>query len=331
MLEVLHLTKYFGRKLAVDDVSFRVEKGEVLGFLGPNGAGKSTTMRMITGFYPPSAGTVIISGQNIHTSPISVKAKLGYLPENAPTYKDMTVNEFLDFIASVRGFSGRDKPRRIEKTIESCFLSEVRFQTIDTLSKGYNQRVCFAQSILHDPEYLIMDEPTDGLDPNQKFEVRSMIKNMSKDKAIILSTHNLEEANAVCDKVIIIVRGRILARGTPESLKAKSPIHGAVRFSLRGVHRDSALKEVTALPTVRFAEIIKVNGLVVSMRAYPKNHSEELFSDIIKRFNMNGRKVDALAVEEGRLDEVFRNITLNPNSEGVNPPDTLSWKKGNVE
>jgi len=184
MIEAKHLTKYFGQTLAVNDVSFEVGQGEVLGFLGPNAAGKSTTMRMITGFLPATSGTAVIGGHDVQKDPLKAQKKLGYLPENAPVYRDMTVSGFLDFIAEIRGFSGKEKRTQIEETLERCFLSSVRHQTINTLSKGYKQRVCFAQSILHDPEYLIMDEPTDGLDPNQKHEVRAMIREMAQQRPL---------------------------------------------------------------------------------------------------------------------------------------------------
>ncbi len=309
MIEVKHLTKYFDKKLAVDDISFSVGKGEVLGFLGPNGAGKSTTMRMITGFYPPSAGTVVIGGNDILVSPIAAQRKIGYLPENAPTYKEMTVTGFLGFIARVRGYSGKAKTRQIDRTIERCFLSEVRFQTIDTLSKGYNQRVCFAQCLLHDPEYLIMDEPTDGLDPNQKYEVRAMIRDMAKDKTIMLSTHNLEEVDAICSRVIIIAEGRLLADDTPEGLKTRSAVHGAVRFTVKGAENESVLRDVKGLSTVRFAEVIEDTGSEISIRAYPKDPRTSPAQDIIRCFKIKDHPVESLFVEEGRLDEVFRKIT----------------------
>ena len=226
MIEAKNLTKFFGQKVAVDDISFKVERGEVLGFLGPNAAGKSTTMRMITGFLPPTSGTAIVGGDDITESSLSARRKIGYLPENAPTYPDMTVIGFLDFIAEIRGYSGSEKTGKIEDTLEKCFLSDVRFQTINTLSKGFKQRVCFAQSILHDPQYLIMDEPTDGLDPNQNHEVRSMIREMAKEKTIILSTHNLEEMDAVCTRAIIIADGRIAAAAGAPRRKEECPSTG---------------------------------------------------------------------------------------------------------
>ncbi|MDD3585083.1 MAG: ABC transporter ATP-binding protein [Kiritimatiellae bacterium] len=223
MLTVSNLRKDFGSLQAVKDVSFTVEKGEVLGFLGPNGAGKSTTMRMITGFIPPTSGTATICGHDIITAPVAAKRCMGYLPENAPSYHTMTVTDFLTFIAKVRGYMGKELRDKVENAIVKSRLESVRNQTIETLSKGYRQRTCFAQAILHDPQVLIMDEPTDGLDPNQKFVVRQMIKEMAADKAIIISTHILEEVDAVCTRAIIISDGRVAANGTPDELRAKDP------------------------------------------------------------------------------------------------------------
>lgn len=223
MISVKNLTKAFGAKLAVNDVSFTVRKGEVLGFLGPNGAGKSTTMRMITGFTPPTSGSVTIGGNDIADAPIPAKRLLGYLPESAPSYADMTVTGFLNFIAELRGLSGPARKQAVDRVIDMCFLESVVHQSVDTLSKGYKHRVCFAQSIIHDPEVLIMDEPTDGLDPNQKHEIRQLIKRMGETKAIVFSTHILEEVEDTCTRVIIIDRGVVVADGTPAELKARSP------------------------------------------------------------------------------------------------------------
>jgi ABC-2 type transport system ATP-binding protein len=223
MLEVNGLRKSFGAFEAVKGVTFSAGKGEVLGFLGPNGAGKTTTMRMITGFLPPSAGTAVVNGHDIATDAVEAKRQIGYLPENAPTYDSMTVSDFLLFTADVRGFRGGEKKDMVEKAIEKCRLEKVRRQTIDTLSKGYRQRTCFAQAILHDPPILIMDEPTDGLDPNQKHLVREMIRQMAPEKTIVVSTHILEEVDAVCTRAIIISNGTIVANGTPKSLRDRSP------------------------------------------------------------------------------------------------------------
>jgi len=224
MIEVKGLVKTYGANRAVDGVSFTVRRGDVLGFLGPNGAGKSTTMKMITGFLRPDAGSALVDGIDVAADPVAVKRRLGYLPENAPAYPEMTVGEFLGFIAEVRGFAGRDARRaQVARAAHLTHLEPVLRQSIETLSKGYKQRVGFAQALLHDPATLVLDEPTDGLDPNQKNEVRSLIRAMAAEKAVILSTHILEEVEAICTRVIIISRGRIVADETPALLQARQP------------------------------------------------------------------------------------------------------------
>ncbi len=223
MIQVESLTKQFGSKLAVDHLSFTVEKGEVLGFLGPNGAGKSTTMRMVTGFITPTSGDAKVCGVSIIDQPAQAKTKIGYLPESAPLYHDMSVIGFLKFCAEIRGLRGSAKSDAVEQAIETCFLQSVARQSIDTLSKGYRHRTCLAQALLHDPEVLILDEPTDGLDPNQKYEVRQLIKRLGKTKAILFSTHILEEVEAACTRAVIVDRGKIVADGTPAELLAQSP------------------------------------------------------------------------------------------------------------
>jgi len=222
LIEVKSLDKKFGAIHAVKNLSFSVKKGEVLGFLGPNGAGKSTTMKMIAGFLEPTSGTVSVCGHDVLEDPIAVKEKIGYLPEGAPSYGEMTVKNFLDFIADIRGFKGEEKQNRVEEIIKKINLETVRNQMIDTLSKGFKRRVGIAYVLLHDPEVLIMDEPTDGLDPNQKHEVRMLINEMARHKAIIISTHILEEVDAICTRAIIIASGELLFDGTPEELLAKS-------------------------------------------------------------------------------------------------------------
>jgi ABC-2 type transport system ATP-binding protein len=223
MIEISHLSKRFGGLTAVDDVSFTVEPGQVLGFLGPNGAGKSTTMKMITGFLGPTHGTVRVCGHDIEQAPLAAKRVMGYLPEGAPCYGEMTVSRFLDFIADIRGLRGETRTKRKHDVIERLALQSVLEQSIDTLSKGFRRRVGLAQAILHDPQVLILDEPTDGLDPNQKHEVRSLINHMAKDKIIVISTHILEEVDAVCNRAIIISQGRVLADDTPKGLASRSP------------------------------------------------------------------------------------------------------------
>jgi ABC-2 type transport system ATP-binding protein len=235
MLEVKNLSKSYGPIRAVKNVSFTVEKGTVLGFLGPNGAGKSTTMRMITGFLTPSEGTAVICGHDILEDPVAAKKKMGYLPENAPVYADMTVDGFLKFAAKIRGFSGDEVQKRVDAAVAQCHLEKVFYQSLGTLSKGFKQRVCFAQAIIHDPPLLIMDEPTDGLDPNQKFVVREMIKKMSSEKVIIISTHILEEVEAICNKALIIANGTIVAQGTPSEIKGSEPsLEAAFRVLTQG-------------------------------------------------------------------------------------------------
>ena len=311
MIEARNLVKCFGQKVAVDEISFTAEPGEVLGFLGPNAAGKSTTMRMITGFLPPTAGTAIIGGHDIVEDSLAARKRIGYLPENAPVYPDMSVVGFLDFIAEIRGFSGSAKKRRIDETIERCFLSGVRFQTISTLSKGFKQRVCFAQSILHDPEYLVMDEPTDGLDPNQKYEVRTMIREMAREKTIILSTHILEEVDAVCTRAIIIAEGKIVADDTPEGFKARSPDHGAVCFTVQGATREALLGDVQRIHDVRSIEVLSENQGAITVRVHPHSATSSLADSVLGSLREKGHGVRSVVVEEGRLDSVFRMITAS--------------------
>jgi ABC-2 type transport system ATP-binding protein len=310
MIEVKKISKNFGKIKAVDTVSFTVEKGEILGFLGPNGAGKSTTMRMITGFIPPSGGTAIVGGYDISKDSISAREKIGYLPENAPVYPDMTVFSYLDFCAEIRGFSGGSRKSKVEETIQKCFLTKVRHQGIHTLSKGYRQRVCFAQSILHDPEYLIFDEPTDGLDPNQKHEVRLMMREMSEKKALLLSTHILDEVEAVCTRIIIIANGCIVADDTPDNLKAKSSIHGAVALKVSGADEKSLLSSLGKIAGVRSTDILDQRQKMISVRIYPKDKKIPIADRIIASLRENNYQMESLFVEQGRLDEVFRKITL---------------------
>ncbi len=234
MISVTKLSKHFGSKIAVANLSFTVAKGEVLGFLGPNGAGKSTTMRMITGFIPPSSGDASICGISITENPAEAKKSIGYLPESAPLYNDMTVIGFLKFCADIRKLSGTAKREAVEKSIETCFLNSVAHQAIDTLSKGYRHRTCLAQALLHDPQVLILDEPTDGLDPNQKYEVRQLIKRLGQDKAILFSTHILEEVEAACTRAVIVDKGKIVIDGTPAQLISPAP-HGSLTDLFRKV------------------------------------------------------------------------------------------------
>jgi ABC-2 type transport system ATP-binding protein len=223
MIEVCKLSKSYGTKAAVQDISFRVERGDILGFLGPNGAGKSTTMKMITGFLRPTGGTALVGGVDVGTDPVAVKRQVGYLPESAPAYGEMTVVEFLEFIAEARGYRGTDRAAPVERALRLTHLESVQNQTIETLSKGFKQRVGFAQALLHDPEVLVLDEPTDGLDPNQKNEVRALIKELAQEKAVVLSTHILEEVEAICTRIILISEGRVVVDETPAEFQARQP------------------------------------------------------------------------------------------------------------
>lgn len=256
MIRVQNVVKWFGPNLAVDNVSFEVQKGEVLGFLGPNGAGKSTTMRLITGFLPLSGGKVDVGGRDIEEDPIGAKSLIGYLPENAPAYPEMTVDAFLGFVAELRGLKGTAKREAVERVISTCFLERVRYQSIDTLSKGYRHRTCFAQSIIHDPPVLILDEPTDGLDPNQKHEVRDLIKSMGKEKAIIVSTHILEEVDAICSRVIIVDRGKLVFNGAPAELRQRSAVAGAVTVRVLDVPAKDVKAALEAGADIKRVEVL---------------------------------------------------------------------------
>jgi len=320
MIRVQNLSKSFGPKTAVNGVSFTVNRGEVLGFLGPNGAGKSTTMRMITGFIPPSAGTVRIGEFDMIEHPIPAKRLIGYLPENAPAYTDMTVFGFLNFAAELRGLSGDAKKKAIHRVVEMCFLDSVLYQSVDTLSKGYRHRTCFAQSILHDPDVLVLDEPTDGLDPNQKHEVRGLIKRMGQKKAIVFSTHILEEVEAACTRAIIIDRGQIVANGTPAELKQRSEVAGAVTLRVGGVNGFNLGQKLSQLSTARKTTVLKDEQSGVTARIFPQPNCRngELARGIYETAAREGWKIEELHTEEGRLDEVFRSITM---------PDTVQEER----
>ena len=237
MIEVEGLRREFGTLTAVDGISFTVGAGEVLGFLGPNGAGKSTTMKMITGFLRPTAGRVAVGGIDVLEQPVAAQEKLGYLPEGAPLYPEMTPGAFLSFIADIRGCGAKQREARLAEVAETVGLKEVWRQPIETLSKGYKRRVGLAQAILHDPEVLVLDEPTDGLDPNQKQEVRKLVRAMAEHKAIVISTHILEEVDAVCSRALIIDRGRIVADGTPAELRTG---HDTLEAAFRAVTQGGA-------------------------------------------------------------------------------------------
>ena len=304
-IEIEDLAKHFGAIKAVDGVSFSVKKGEVLGFLGPNGAGKSTTMKMITGFLMPTRGTVRVCGHDVLTDPISVKANLGYLPEGAPAYADMTPDGFLRFIADIRGLSGAEKKRAVASAAERAQITTVMFQPIETLSKGYKRRVGLAQAILHNPPVLILDEPTDGLDPNQKYEVRTLINDMAHDKAIIISTHILEEVNALCTRNVVIANGHVQFDGTPSELEAMSRYHNAVCVAVANVETSAF---VTFLNSLEFVASIEALASHRGFRVYPAK-GKQITAELSQVIRANGWEIDSLYAENGRLDEVFRTIT----------------------
>lgn len=310
MVEIKNLCKQFGPFTAVDDISFQVKRGEVLGFLGPNGAGKSTTMKMITGFLSPSGGSIRVAGEEISQNPLAVKRALGYLPEGAPAYPDMTPLEFLHFIAEVRGFQGEEKARRVAQTVEKVNLGGVLHQPIDTLSKGFKRRVGLAQAIIHDPAVLILDEPTDGLDPNQKHEVRKLIRDMAKEKVIILSTHILEEVHAVCSRAIIIAKGKILADGTPQQLEARSRYHNAVTLTLNAAQSEAAAVRQTLLqvPGVQKLETLSEDEAQLSYQVFPHT-GQSIITAIGQTAHEQQWNVAEMHADKGHLDEVFRTIT----------------------
>ncbi len=316
MIEVNGVSKSFGQIKAVDHVSFKVERGEVLGFLGPNGAGKSTTMRMITGFISIDDGSITVGGHDVDKDPIAAKKLIGYLPENAPAYSDMRVVDFLGFAADVRGIRGLDKSKAIDRAIEMCFLQRVKKQSVDTLSKGYKHRTCLAQAIIHDPEVLILDEPTDGLDPNQKHEVRQLIREMGKTKAIVFSTHILEEVEAACTRAIIIDRGRTVADGTPAELLARSEASEWMRIVINrdGVTEDAFLTALRGLVSCAEAESLRdqsASVLAAKVRKGGKARTEQLAADLFNAAHTHKWQLMELSREHGRLDEVFRAITTS--------------------
>jgi ABC-2 type transport system ATP-binding protein len=302
MIEVESLTKDFGPIRAVDSISFTVKKGEVLGFLGPNGAGKSTTMKMITGFLAPTAGRAAVCGHDVEREPIAAKRKLGYLPEGAPLYVDMTPAAFLGFVAGIRGLGGAAKKRRIERAVEMAQLQSVYNQPIDTLSKGFKRRVGLAQALLHDPEVLVLDEPTDGLDPNQKHDVREIIREMAPEKTTIISTHILEEVDAICTRAIIIAAGRIVADGTPKDLETRSRTHQAVTLKMRMIPA-AAQQMLVALPGVATVETVP-GGIQI----LPKP-GEMIYSTVEGFVRDKQWPVDDIVFARGHLEDVFREIT----------------------
>ncbi|QEY64614.1 ABC transporter ATP-binding protein [Metapseudomonas lalkuanensis] len=302
MIEITNLTKRFAQHTAVDNLSFSVAPGEVLGFLGPNGAGKSTTMKMLTGFLAPTSGSASIFGFDIQTHTLKAQREIGYLPEGAPCYGDMTVRGFLEFIAEVRGFRGAEKKARVARAVGQVELDNVLGQSIETLSKGYKRRVGLAQAILHDPRVLILDEPTDGLDPNQKHQVRQLIQSLAHEKIVIISTHILEEVTAVCTRALVIASGKVVADGTPFELESRSRYHQAVTLV---AEEPLDMLALAVLPGVAGIEENAISG-GLTILAKP---GEVIFPQVNQLIHQRGWKVTELDVERGRLDEVFRRLT----------------------
>ncbi len=321
LIELKGLTKRFGSSdgiLAVDALSFTVSAGEVLGFLGPNGAGKSTTMKMITGYLAPTSGSALVCGHDVSEEPIKVKERVGYLPEGAPLYAEMTPLSFLKFIAQTRGLSGEKARGAIERAVSRTSLQGVLHQPIDTLSKGFKRRVGLAQAILHEPDVLILDEPTDGLDPNQKHEVRQLIREMASQsgKAIVLSTHILEEVEAVCTRAIIIAKGRVVADSTPAELQGRSRFHNAVTLTLVPPPGTMIFDELRKIAGV--SEVIdrgraeSESGVRVSCTLLAE-HGHPIADAASALCRERGWKVDQMRVESGRLEDVFRDLTGRKN------------------
>ena len=322
MISIMNLTKRFGRKTAVDNVSFSLKKGDIMGFIGPNGAGKSTTMRMITGCLTPTSGQIKIGKYDILKEPMQAKSLIGYLPENAPLYANKTVKEFLDFAGELRGFHGHEKRIRVEKAIETCFLESVKNQVIDTLSKGYKQRTCFAQALLHDPEILILDEPTDGLDPNQKMEVRKLIKNMREEKAIIISTHILEEVEAVTSKVVLISSGKKRFDGTPEEFANKASGMNTFEFELLSIELDPTIKILNAMKTLKDIKVKESssNRTLFELSLYDISESDKFKMELSEQIGFNKWNVGLLKQNSGKLTEVFAKFT----SENTNDKEMIN-------
>ena len=307
MIKVEHLVKKFDLRTAVDDVSFGVEKGTVLGFLGPNGAGKTTTIRMIAGYLPPTSGTVMVNGVDVVANPVAAQRQIGYMPENTPLYDDMTVSGFLRFIAELRGLRGQERDRRVADIMERCMLTSVRHQPVDTLSKGYRRRTGLAQTLLHDPAVLLLDEPTEGLDPNQKQVVREMIEQMAKDKIIMLSTHVLEEVEALCTRIMIISEGRLKLDSTPEDLKKRSASYNTLTLDAVAPGADPATV-LAQIPDVARVDVVQRAGDKPALRLIPRD-KQSLAVSAIEVATQHKWLVTELRADPGRLDDVFRDVT----------------------
>lgn len=307
MITATNIHKSFGGVVAVEDISFQVYPGDIVGFLGPNGAGKSTTMKMLTGFLAMDAGDISVNGLSIKDHQIAIQKLIGYLPEGAPSYGDMTPFQMLNFIADVRELDGERKQKRIQDVIQQVDLGSVLDKPIDNLSKGFKRRVGLAQALLHDPKILILDEPTDGLDPNQKHQVHQLIKNLSKDKMVIVSTHILEEVSAVCNRAMIIAKGEVLFDGTPQTLQEKSKYHQAISLQFDSLPQNI---DFLTLPFVQSVEVSKDKPLITLFPASDSTQNSEVMLQAVMAFlQQNSLHITGVYVEQGRIEEVFRSLT----------------------
>ena len=308
LLDIQGLSKVFGAIKAVDGIDFKVGRGEVLGFLGPNGAGKSTTMRMVAGYLTPSAGRIEVCGFDVGTKPIEIRKRLGYLPEGAPAYGDMTPASLLAFVADIRRIGGQDKSFRIDRVADRLELGGVMHQPIETLSKGFKRRVGLATTLLHDPDVLILDEPTDGLDPNQKHQVRTLLGELAEEKAIIISTHILEEVEAICTRAIVIARGKIVADAKPLELLAKSKLHNAVALRMKRDFLEPAKAVLEGMEGVAGLRQVDAGETQVHLIVLPKDGANII--DLVRhKVSEGGIALEELFLERGKLDDVFRDLT----------------------
>ncbi len=305
-IEIRHLTKSYGPQKAVDDISFAVRPGEILGFLGPNGAGKTTTMKIITNYIQPDSGEVLIGGRSVHDG--SMKRYIGYLPEHNPLYPEMNVIDFLRWCAEVQDVPREHIPDRIREMVRVCGLEREKHKKIGELSKGYRQRVGLAQAMIHDPEVLILDEPTTGLDPNQIVEIRELIRKLGREKTVILSTHILPEVEATCDRILIINRGRIVADGTPETLRRQAQGQQVLRIRLEEADPDEAVKAIMALPSVASVDLVQAEACRIEVQSKPEATSNRAIFELCKE---RGWVLVEMVPFETRLEDIFRNLTMN--------------------
>ncbi len=308
LLDIRNLSKRFGPIVAVDDVSFQVARGEVVGFLGPNAAGKTTTMRMVAGYLPPGDGSVAVCGHDVVRDAHAAQARIGYMPEGAPSYGDMSALSLLRFVTRIRGLSAADRKRRIDEVIDRLHLEGVLHRPVETLSKGFKRRVGLAAAIVHDPDVLILDEPTDGLDPNQKYEVRNLLQEIAGNKAIIISTHILEEVEAICSRAIIIARGQVVADALPDELQARAPGHNAVYLSVAADREAAARSAVEAVEGVARIDALSGNQQSARFLAVPTDQ-RDILDAVRKAVANDGIEIQEIRLERGRLDDIFRELT----------------------